>query len=123
MFNASQRQLLKILGIQPLQLRAQFQFSSKSASEDLDSRSSIQLLCPDVNHGLVQDVLAFCQQQPVAAEKALLLGTLHWSIQPELTACQLSEHQLLTPELATLAATALKRQLWQCLSRYFDAAD
>ncbi len=122
MFNASQRQLLKVLGIQPLRLKAQFQSSGKSASEDLDSSSSIQF-CPDLNHGLVQDVLAFCQQQPVAAEKALLLGTLHWSIQPELTACQLSEHQLLTPELATLASTALKRQLWQCLSRYFDAAD
>lgn len=122
--NPSQRQLLQLLAIQPLQLKACFQPEKQNNSETIaDDVAEQTLLCPQLSHSLVQDVAYLLCQSPNASPQALQLGALHWSIQPGAADCVLSGHQLISPELASLTSSALKRQLWACLSHYLDAND
>ncbi|MCC5827645.1 hypothetical protein [Alkalimonas sp.] len=125
MLNSSQRQLLQLLSIQPLQLKACFQPQTDmtpDASAADDSAEQI-FVCPQVNHPLVQDLAALLQHEPAATPQALQLGALRWSIQPGSTECTLSGQQLISPELSTLTSPVLKRQLWHCVSHYLDAND
>ena len=125
MLNSSQRQLLQLLSIQPLQLRPCFQpqtdMTPDASAEDASSGKVF--VCPQVNHPLVQDLAVLLQQQPAATPQALQLGALRWSIQSGSTECTLSGHQLISPELSTLTSPVLKRQLWHCISHYLDAND
>ncbi|MEN3160337.1 hypothetical protein ABC502_18355 [Alkalimonas sp. NCh-2] len=125
MINSSQRQLLQLLAIQPLQLKSCFQPEPETTPADVvaDTATGPTLLCPQENHPLVQDVVYLLRQQPDTTPQGLQLGSLYWSILPGSTECTLSGHQLISPELSYLTSSALKRQLWACLSHYLDAND
>ncbi|SEB04106.1 hypothetical protein SAMN04488051_1183 [Alkalimonas amylolytica] len=123
--NSSQRQLLQLLSIQPLQLKNCFQPQTDKTpvAMAVDDSAGEIFVCPQVNHPLVQDLAVLLQQEPATTPQALQLGALRWSIQPGSTECSLSGHQLISPELSSLTSPVLKRQLWHCISPYLDAND
>lgn len=125
MFSSAQQQLLQLLKIQPLQLRAEFSNQTLvPALQALDLNSTTLaapiLAAPEISHAIFLDILSLFQQSPVTTESSIQLGSLSWSIDSHATEVLLTNSKLITPPLSLLQQPTLKRQLWQQLSRYLE---
>lgn len=125
MLSPDQQQLLQLLKIQPLQLRSQFENQSDTCvtqppAANSSAVSKQQPQAPELSNAFCQDIISLFQQTPVKTESSLQLGSLNWCIDRQATESMLTENELITPPLPLLQQPALKRQLWQQLSRYLE---
>ncbi|WP_423187175.1 hypothetical protein ACO1PK_02885 [Alishewanella sp. d11] len=107
--------------------------SSEAAAHGTDIKSidvqSIDVQCTDAGSAVdvATEISAHSRYQPIPATRlADDINTIlpqtrltHWQIDSLASHSQINEQILITPPLALLQQTALKRQLWQLLSEQF----
>jgi len=123
--NSHQQQLLQILQIKPVQLRADFlHFQPEHTHIDahaLPNATHVEIPTAEprqLSDQIPVEFTAFAAD----IQRALQLCQPHftWRCSAQLLQSELNGTEILTPELAKLTAPALKQQLWQLLAQYLS---